>query len=131
MLEDAPEDLGARMTSTLNMDVIDELLALSDEGDPELLIDLIQMFLADGPTKLDAIMRGIQAQDWEQVERAAHALKGSSGNLGAIHVQDDCDLIQNACRQEQAQDVRRCAQALEQHFRDADLALRDVMRRLR
>lgn len=119
------------MTATLNMEVIEELLALSDDGDPELLVDLIEMFLADGPTKLDAIMRGVERQDWEQVERAAHALKGSSGNLGATFVQDDCDVIQNACRAHQTTDVPQRAQGLMQHLKDAEVALRGVVDRLR
>ena len=119
------------MTGTLNMEVIDELLALSDDGDPELLVDLIQMFLADGPTKLDSIQRGIDTGDWERVERAAHALKGSSGNLGAVHVQAACDRIQNACRGHQVQEVPSDATALTTHFMEAEVALRGVMSRLR
>jgi len=118
------------MTGTLNMEVIDELLALSEDGDPELLVDLIQMYLADSPAKLDAIMRGIAARDWEQVERAAHALKGSSGNLGAVQVQDDCDCIQNACRLAETGAVPARAQELAAHLQAADVALRDVMARL-
>lgn len=119
------------MTDTLNMEVIDELLALSEDGDPELLVDLIEMYLADGPTKMTAILNGIEAQDWEQVERAAHSLKGSSGNLGAIHVQEDCDCIQNACRHAETDGVAQRAMALQQHYTDAESALRGVMNRLR
>jgi HPt (histidine-containing phosphotransfer) domain-containing protein len=118
------------MTGTLNMEVIDELLALSEDGDPELLADLIQMFLDDGPTKLDAIVQGIAAADWTRVEHAAHALKGSSGNLGAVHVQADCDSIQNACRQQQTASVAGQAQALRQHLQEAETALRDVLQKL-
>ncbi|MEZ5966627.1 MAG: Hpt domain-containing protein [Planctomycetota bacterium] len=119
------------MTATLNMEVIDELLALSEDGDPELLIDLIEMFLADGPTKMNSILRGIEAQDWEQVERAAHALKGSSGNLGAIHVQNDCDSIQNDCRQGATVGVPERALDLQRHLTEAEAALRGIMGRLR
>jgi HPt (histidine-containing phosphotransfer) domain-containing protein len=119
------------MTGTLNMEVIDELLALSEDGDPELLVDLIEMYLTDGPTKLAAITAGVDAGDWERVERAAHALKGSSGNLGATEVLAACDRIQNACRAHQTSTVPADARALGQHLQAAEVALRDVLRRLR
>jgi HPt (histidine-containing phosphotransfer) domain-containing protein len=119
------------MTGTLNMEVIDELLALSEDGDPELLVDLIQMYLADVPIKLDAIVRGIEAKDWERVERAAHSLKGSAGSLGAVHVQAECDRIQNACRQHQPEAIAQQSAALTQHIKDADSALRAVLDRYR
>lgn len=118
------------MTGTLNMEVIDELLALSDDGDPELLVDLIEMYLADGPTKLEAIERGIAAGDWESVERAAHSLKGSSGNLGATYVLATSDRIQNACREHKTSTVPADAKALAQYLKDAEAALRGVLSRL-
>jgi HPt (histidine-containing phosphotransfer) domain-containing protein len=119
------------MSQTLNMEVIDELLALSEDGDPELLVDLIEMYLGDGPAKHAAILRGIEANDWEHVERAAHSLKGSSGNLGAVHVQSVCDRIQNACRQGQTADLPSDARVLSRHLAEAEVALRAVLARLR
>lgn len=119
------------MTATLNMAVIDELLALSEDGDPELLVDLIQMYLDDSPAKMDSILRGIEVRDWERVERAAHALKGSAGNLGAIHVQMECDRIQNACRAHQTAGVPDQAKSLQLLLRDANAALRELLSRYR
>ena len=61
------------MSNVINMDVVDELLSLCEEGDPELLVDLIQMYLEDAPHKLDEINKGLVDQDWDRVERAAHS----------------------------------------------------------
>ena len=44
------------MSEVINMEVVDELLSLSEDGDPELLVDLIQMYLEDGPRKLEEIV---------------------------------------------------------------------------
>jgi hypothetical protein len=38
------------MDTVLDMSVVEELLSFADDGDPELVLDLIQMFLDDGPT---------------------------------------------------------------------------------
>jgi HPt (histidine-containing phosphotransfer) domain-containing protein len=86
------------MNNVLDMAVVDELLSLSDDGDPELLLDLIRLFLDDGPGKIAAVTRGLQAHDFEMMERAAHSLKGSSGNLGARALQNTCELMQLATR---------------------------------
>src|SRR5687767_12622450 len=90
------------MSQAINMAVVEELLALSDDGDPSLLVDLIQMFLDDAPTKVGLIKSGLTKSDLQQIERAAHSLKGSAGNLGAVHLQQLCDDLQRASRGAQA-----------------------------
>ena len=59
------------VTDVLDMTVVDELIALSDDGDPELLLDLIGLFLSDSPSKLEAVCEGVQTGDLDRVERAA------------------------------------------------------------
>lgn len=117
------------MSQVIDMEVVEELLSLSGDGDPELLVDLIQMYLEDGPTKLTEIERGLAEQDYERVERAAHSLKGAAGNLGAIAVQQDCEVLQQASRQHQLDVVHQGYSALDSHFREAETALRDLLER--
>ena len=52
------------MSQVLDMSVIEELLALSGDGDPELLLDLISIFLDDGPALLA----------WERARHTLHTL---------------------------------------------------------
>jgi hypothetical protein len=49
------------MDQILDMSVVEELLSFSDDGDPELLLDLIRMFLEDGPSKVQAVTEGLLA----------------------------------------------------------------------
>lgn len=114
------------MNQVLDMQVIEELLSFSDDGDAELLLDLIQMFLDDGPTKVQSITEGLTAGDFEKMERAAHSLKGSSGNLGAKQLQDACEKMQLASRGHQLDDARQLAQDISAAFADADQALRTL-----
>jgi HPt (histidine-containing phosphotransfer) domain-containing protein len=90
---------GERMHQVLDMAVIDELLSLCDDGDPELLLDLIQLYLDDSPAKIQGLQTGLASGDMDLVERAAHALKGSSGNLGARLLQETCEQLQLTARQ--------------------------------
>jgi HPt (histidine-containing phosphotransfer) domain-containing protein len=66
-------------------DRYNDLLALMD-GDRELLLELIDVFLEDAPQRIQAVRRALAAHDAEALYRAAHALKGSAGNFGAPDV---------------------------------------------
>ncbi|MFY9343012.1 MAG: Hpt domain-containing protein [Planctomycetota bacterium] len=115
------------MDQVLDMSVIEELLSFADDGDPELLLDLIQMFLDDGPSKVAAVTEGVASGDLEKAERAAHSLKGSSGNLGARLLQHACEAMQIAARQHELENSRRIAPDLSQRFAEAEVALRKVL----
>ncbi len=86
------------MQDALDRNVLEELLSFASDGDPDLLLDLIQMFLEDSPSKVAAVREGLEAGDFEKAERAAHSLKASSGNLGARMVQDICEQLQISTR---------------------------------
>ncbi len=72
-------------------------------SDPEVLREIIQLFIEDCPKQLEAIQVGLQAGDAKAVYRAAHTLKGSVGNF-------------------QAQEIVALLQRLEARAREGDLA---------
>ncbi|MBK8980455.1 MAG: Hpt domain-containing protein [Planctomycetes bacterium] len=110
----------------IDMDIVQELLDISGEDDPELLVDLIDMFLEDGPLKVQTILEGLAAGDLDAVERAAHALKSSAGNLGASYVQDLAEQLQIAGHNRDAVAARACADQLRSRFTEAEQALREI-----
>ena len=115
----------------INMSVVAELLDLCDDGDTELIVDLIEMFLEDGPDRVREVREGLETEDWERVERAAHSLKGSSGNLGASKVQDVSEALQLASRLDiqtpDAKRIRQLSEELRKNYDDADRALRELL----
>lgn len=115
------------MNGQIDMSVVQELLDLSDDGDPELLIDLIQMFLEDGPSRVQSILEGLAEGDLEKVERAAHSLKGSAGNLGARKVQDIAEQLQVSSRQGDADVVKGQVESLPQAFAAAEQDFRELL----
>lgn len=114
------------MHEVLDMAVVDELLSLTDDGDPELLLDLIQLFLADGPVKIEAVVHGLAERDFDKMERAAHSLKGSSGNLGAHLLQHCCEQMQLATRRHDLAASRELAPLIQSRFEEACAALRSL-----
>lgn len=114
------------MSDVLDMSIVEELLSFADDGDPELIIDLITMFLEDGPAKVKAVTDGLAEGDLEKVERAAHSLKGTSGNLGARQLQDACEAMQVASRSHNIDDVREIVPRIVATYADAELALQKL-----
>jgi HPt (histidine-containing phosphotransfer) domain-containing protein len=67
----------------LNLETLEALRAYQIEGDPDFLTELIDTYLTDAPTRILAMQTALDRQDLAAFAKAAHALKGSSGNLGA------------------------------------------------
>ena len=53
-------------------------------GDRELLGELAKIFLGDCPARLSAIQAGVERRDAAVLLEAAHALRGSVANFGAV-----------------------------------------------
>ena len=70
----------------LDQGVIASLRELGGEDDPGLFIELVNLFLSDTPERLHALSEAMEQRDPTALERAAHALKSSSANLGALEL---------------------------------------------
>jgi len=54
------------------------------EGDMDLLGDIIELFKEDSVRQITAIREAIDRKQPDALRRAAHTLKGTCGNLGAV-----------------------------------------------
>ena len=71
------------------------LASLRELGDPDLISELAQIFLDDTSSRLTALREAVEGDDASSVERIAHTLKGSSGNMGATRMAAICAELQN------------------------------------
>ncbi len=67
----------------LDQAVLDELRSLGGEDDPLFLSTLINQFLQDIPTHVEAIRQAVEQANADALMKAAHAFKGASGYMGA------------------------------------------------
>lgn len=51
-------------------------------GDPQLAQDIVNMFLETTQPLLAQLADSIHSQDWPQVARLSHGIRGSSSNIG-------------------------------------------------
>jgi CheY-like chemotaxis protein len=63
---------------------------LQGAGQPDILAELIAVYLRDTPPRLTALHEALARTDAEAVRREAHGLKGSSGQIGAVQVARLC-----------------------------------------
>ena len=74
----------AEAEARVRQEILDEATLLSRfEGEPELLKDVVRLFLDDCPKLFDGIRGAAERGDAQGMERAAHKLKGSVANFAA------------------------------------------------
>ena len=89
--EPRPEPVVARKRSrnvaqALDPSVIAGLRVLDSDGD--LLKRVIDIFLRDAPVAIEKLSQAIQSAKAESIQQLAHALKSSSGNMGATRIRE-------------------------------------------
>ena len=100
------------------------LMPMHDAEEPGIEVTEVDL---GKPKKVAAVTEGLLTGDFEKAERAAHSLKGSSGNLGARMLQDVCEHLQISTRNHQLEESRRLAPELKAAFGEAEVALRRLL----
>jgi PAS domain S-box-containing protein len=69
--------------SALDLSVLDGLREIQQPGEPDLVTELIDLFLEDTAVQLKVLRKALSKNNTKEVRRLAHLLKGSSANIGA------------------------------------------------
>lgn len=86
------------------------------EGEPDFVVELIDLYLDEVPRLFDTIHTSIQNNDSTTAKRAAHSLRGSSANLGVLQIAaiaDELEHLENPC----GTSATQLLQSLENEFR--------------
>ncbi len=67
----------------LDASLLDSLRTLRFDGEPDPVIEIIDLFLRDTPSRLEEAIASFHRRNATGVQEAAHTLKGSANNLGA------------------------------------------------
>ncbi len=79
------------LTQAVDMVVLTSFEEAQLDGVPNLIVELIDLYLEDAPHRLAAIEEALTRKDQPALKRAAHCLRGSSANLGALQVALICE----------------------------------------
>ncbi|NEX20813.1 response regulator [Thiorhodococcus mannitoliphagus] len=83
----------------LDPSVIAAIRCLGRPGRPDPLKKVISLYLESAPALMDQLRRGVADQEGDTVRRAAHTLKSSSANLGAIALSRTCQILEHQGRE--------------------------------
>lgn len=86
------------------------------EDDTELECDLIRTFLRDSRQRVAALDDLVRNGSCRDIQRTAHALKGSSGTIGAMELQNLAQKIEEAGRAENLADAQESLPSLKTEF---------------
>jgi len=124
-----PETHNETQDPPLDAATLDGLKELGGD-DPSFLIEVIQQFLQDGPAHVAAIRHAVVDDDADALMKAAHALKGSCRNMGALSLGELCLTLEHQGQTGQAGDLEDVLTQLESAYSRTQRALEAELARL-
>jgi HPt (histidine-containing phosphotransfer) domain-containing protein len=103
--------------------VLAGLRELQEDGEPDILNELIELFLTEVPPQLVGLREAVEAGDAHSVERIAHTLKGSCGNMGAVRMAALCAELEKVGSSGERRRAPELVERLEAEFDRAHQAL--------
>jgi PAS domain S-box-containing protein len=82
----------------LDPDILSELRSLNDDDDPDVLDDMVKMFIQGTPERVARLHEAIAGGNAERIAFTAHNLKGSAGVMGARRLIAVCQQLEDAGR---------------------------------
>ena len=84
--------------SVLDLETIATLKELGGDDDPDLFTELVDLFVTDAKVQIAELRRALREGDLRLLERTAHTLKSSCGNVGALTMSKLCFEIEQLGR---------------------------------
>jgi HPt (histidine-containing phosphotransfer) domain-containing protein len=112
----------------LDPDVVESLRQLTPPGEPDVLAEIFNLFLDEVPKRIDVLRSAVKSGDAAKVQRAAHSLKGSSGNIGARAMHDVCRQLDERAKDGDLDTLQPLLDALVSEYQKVETEIR---RRLR
>jgi two-component system, sensor histidine kinase and response regulator len=119
---DLPPELLPESNLVLEQRVVEGLLDL-DDGQGEVLGELVDLFMTEAPAYVAEMQRALGAEDRPSIGRVAHKMKGCARNMGAIRVAEICADVENSPDASMA-DVARHIDLIGQSLTTAQMALK-------
>jgi HPt (histidine-containing phosphotransfer) domain-containing protein len=89
-----------------------------------LLDRLIAAYLDEAPTYFAKIRDGVETENFDDIVWGSHSLKSCSGNLGAVRLSHVCQLIENAARAKNRDEIVSLFEKLGPESFEAEEALK-------
>ncbi len=99
---------------------------LREWGGDKLVGQMVKLFLANSPARVDQIRAGLESNDAQESERGAHSLKSSAANVGGEEVRRIALEMEGAAAKGDLEAVRGLLPSLEEAYQRTRAALEAV-----
>ena len=113
-------------TEPLDSGVIENLREVGG-GSDDFVAELAEIYLADAPPRIAVIRDALRADNAAKLAGAAHTLKSSSGNIGAVMVRDLCTELETMARAGETSRAAATVAELEREYVRVEQHLRSVI----
>jgi two-component system sensor histidine kinase/response regulator len=103
--------------------ILGEIRRLQMKGQPNVLAEMIDIYLHDSAKYLETIQTAVAEKDIPLLKRAAHSLKGSSGNIGARSLAARCEVFEGLANISDLEQAKSLLSLLEIEYRQVCQAL--------
>jgi len=94
------------------------------DGDRDLLKEVIEIFLEDAPSLMEALRLAIRGGNKDAMERAAHTLKGAAANISAKGLHRLSSNMQEMIKKGEVAHIEYLLGKMETHYETLDRVLR-------
>ncbi|MGF1539039.1 MAG: ATP-binding protein [Pleurocapsa sp.] len=109
----------------LDLKVLNSLRQLAGKKAPAMLTSIINQYFEDTPQRLKAIAKALEDGNPEALRQAAHGLRSSSANLGAVRLADCCKNLENLARGGTIPEYFPLMTQLETEYQKTQIALQE------
>jgi|GEM_PF-1399596 len=113
-MQDANDNTAAN--GTLDRAALDALAAATPNDPGSLVTKVIGLYLEHAPGLVENIRQALSSNDCDAARSAAHSLKSSSANVGAVQLSAQCKALEDAARDGSVDAPDTVAAAIDQEF---------------
>jgi CheY-like chemotaxis protein len=113
----------AAAADPIDRDALASLRRFQREGRPDIVQQVVQLFLKDAAGLLKDLEDGAATGDHDQLFHASHALKSVSANVGAVMLSARCKELEQLARNGSVPHAARIVKAIQEDYRIAEANL--------
>lgn len=108
----------------IDPETIETLRMLQEDGGPDLVSELFDMFYADVPTRFTELKSACASGDAGKIASVAHGLKSASANIGCLGFSEICRQLEAMGRNQDVASAPEFVGYLEQEYARVQAAFR-------
>jgi CheY-like chemotaxis protein len=114
-------------TPALDINFIESLRELQNPGEPDIIVELVTIYLTHTPEKLENLETGIQQHNTKLVFENAHALKSSSAQFGATQLAALSAQLEQSARMGKLDGAETMIASMQEEYRRVEQQLKGLV----